>query len=104
VCCRYAILTTSALHWHFNQFSSCASAIDEAVRLAQENGNTQAIGLALGWLYRLMLVQGHPKASYVLNRCARVAYETQQGFDQLQISTLLSLAQVSRGSPTARFH
>jgi hypothetical protein len=70
-----ALLGEAALHWHFGQFAQAAAAVEEGVRLAQENGDGQAIALALAWLHQAMASQGHPRAALVLRRCMAACAE-----------------------------
>ena len=51
---QHAVLCMAGLHWHFGQLDAAAVAVEETVRLAQENGNDEAIALALGWLAVVM--------------------------------------------------
>ena len=54
----------------FGQLAAAHAAVEETVRLAQENGKGFVMALALSWLYEVMASQRHHKAVSVLGRCA----------------------------------
>jgi hypothetical protein len=97
---QYAVLNKAGLHWHFGQYAAAAAAVEETVRLAQENGNGHAIALALAWLHQVLAAQRDPKAVHVLRRCADACVEHGIDVHFLQVLVALNLAQTLTVTPS----
>ncbi|CAM9702336.1 unnamed protein product [Phaeothamnion confervicola] len=90
---QYAALNLAAMHHRLGHWDLAADAFDEAIRVAQQNGDHVCVTYALGWLQDLMAAGGrgggggggNGQAHEVLRRCIGQAH-------QLQLSDLAATA------------
>lgn len=100
---QYAVLNLAALHFQFGHRYEAMLAIQETVRVAQQNGDHVCVALALAWLFRLAVGNGDQNARQLLDRSLDRAQAL--GLFGVQGLTLLVVAQlklleISKG-PTA---
>ena len=100
---QYAVLNLAALHFQFGHRYEAMLAIQETVRVAQQNGDHVCVAFALSWLFRLAIGNGDQNARQLLDRSLERAQAL--GLHGVQGLTLLVVAQlklleISKG-PTA---
>jgi len=100
---QYAVLNLAALHFEFGHRRESMLAIQETVRVAQQNGDHVCVVLALTWLFRLASSSGGQETSQLLRRSLARAKElglhNVQGLSQLVTAQFSLLGQSS--IPTA---
>lgn len=55
---QYAVLNLASLHFHFGHLDMAMAAINETVRIAQQNGDHVCVAYALAWLHQLLVKSG----------------------------------------------
>eukprot|EP00516_Mucochytrium_quahogii_P001486 CAMPEP_0203746888 /NCGR_PEP_ID=MMETSP0098-20131031/2193_1 /ASSEMBLY_ACC=CAM_ASM_000208 /TAXON_ID=96639 /ORGANISM=" , Strain NY0313808BC1" /LENGTH=897 /DNA_ID=CAMNT_0050635141 /DNA_START=129 /DNA_END=2823 /DNA_ORIENTATION=+ len=66
---QYAVLNLAALHYQFGHRREAMLAIQETVRVAQQNGDHVCVVFALSWLYRLASGDDGQETTQLLRRC-----------------------------------
>ncbi len=87
---QYAALNLAALHFRLGHTALAFAAINETVRVAQQNSDHLCVAFALAWLYQLLARAGDPQAEEVLFRCLGRAAD--QKLRHLESTAALSLA------------
>ena len=88
---QYASLNLAALHFRLGHTALAFAAINETVRVAQQNADHLCVAFALAWLNQLLIRAGDPQAEEVLFRCLGRAAD--QKLRHLESTTALSLAE-----------
>ncbi|GBG34036.1 Anaphase-promoting complex subunit 5 [Hondaea fermentalgiana] len=96
---QYAVLNLAALHYQFGHRHEAMLAIQETVRVAQQNGDHVCVVFALTWLYRLASSAGGQETAQLLRRCLSRAREL--GLDHVQGLSHLVTAQYRLQAPLA---
>lgn len=55
---QYAVLNLASLHFRFGHLDMAMAAINETVRIAQQNGDRVCVAYALAWLHQLLMKSG----------------------------------------------
>eukprot|EP00940_MAST-03C_sp_MAST-3C-sp2_P000368 g368.t1 len=66
---QYASLNLAVLHFRFGHVSESFTAIQEAIRVAQQHGDRRCIARALFWLYHIASATRNERAVLLLQRC-----------------------------------
>ena len=66
---QYAVLNLAAMQFHFGRLEEALLAVNETIRVAQQNGDHRCVTLALSWLYRIKAAQRDVRAPRLLKRC-----------------------------------
>ncbi|KAM3572265.1 hypothetical protein VYU27_005705 [Nannochloropsis oceanica] len=88
---QYASLNLAALHFRLGHTALAFAAINETVRVAQQNADHLCVAFALAWLNQLLVRASDPQAEEVLFRCLGRAAD--QKLRHLESTTALSLAE-----------
>lgn len=96
---QYAVLNLAALHYQFGHRHEAMLAIQETVRVAQQNGDHVCVVFALTWLFRLASGAGGQETAQLLRRCLARAREL--GLDHVQGLSHLVTAQYRLQAPTS---
>ena len=97
---QYASLNLAILHFRFGHVSESLTAIQEAVRVAQQHGDRSCIARALFWLYHIASAAQEPHAVSLLRRCRSQAAAL--GLHSLERLATLNLAAVVALRPSYR--
>ena len=93
---QYAVLNLGALQFHFGRLDEALLAINETIRVAQQNGDHRCVTLALSWLYRIKAAQRDVQAPRLLKRCIERSSD-------LQLNELNQLMQFAKAEYEINF-
>ena len=93
---QYAVLNLGALQFHFGRLDEALLAINETIRVAQQNGDHRCVTLALSWLYRIKAAQRDIRAPRLLKRCIERSSD-------LQLNELNQLMQFAKAEYEINF-
>ena len=96
---QYLSLNLAALHFHFGRLQESLLAVEETMRVGQQNGDHYCVTLALSWLYKIKVKQNHSTAPKLLQRCLDRA--TQLNMHELKHLMRLEEADFQAKHPTA---
>ena len=63
------------MQFHFGRLEEALLAVNETIRVAQQNGDHRCVTLALSWLYRIKAAQRDVRAPRLLKRCIECSFE-----------------------------
>jgi len=96
---QYAVLNLAALHYQFGHRREAMLAIQETVRVAQQNGDHVCVVFALTWLFRLASSNGGQETAQLLRRCLNRARDL--GLNHVQGLSHLVTAQYRLLAPSS---